>query len=462
MQQDLDLRGLKYVERNGGCYIDFYKIYLDGTADPFPIETYYSNCYPGHSIRGYNILAKRDEIYRVVACFYFQEHQTVKCQKLDKEPPKFDEYINVECNKTEMINAKNLIFIVGEQQFGTVEIYNDDVKCRIAWINNGYIRGYRATSDPGYILIYKNKIHANDPITAKVITREFKPDMPRYLAFTSIGKFVSLKLNETFYKIEWEGSEPTTVKWRQNFDFIFPLNELENKTLLHVQRKYTGIKYVNGTTGCLVRITGINNDDKNKEIPIDCFPKDAVYSFGMVHDFNGKYRLRTCYLIYENVIPEMTCYFLGNGGKFKKEFDYMFQNCAFVAGYIDDKHCEQYPETLPKIIIKEYDGALYHGITINYYKTSCDITISNGEIMDTEVDGIKIYGYDPIRDSVFTADTLSSYGYNDVEQVFSTGDTLFFKLNGREFGYKENEEKKKVDGDFDAIVDERLFGDKFF
>uniref|UniRef100_A0AC34RA33 Uncharacterized protein n=1 Tax=Panagrolaimus sp. JU765 TaxID=591449 RepID=A0AC34RA33_9BILA len=429
MQQDLDLRGLKYVERNGGCYMDLYKIYLNGTADPFPIETYYSNCYYKHSVHGYNILAKWDGKYRLAACFYFNENQTVKCQKLHEKVPKFDEYINVACNNEKMRYAEQLIFTVGEEKYGTVHIYNRNI----------------------------GDFDVKDGM------------LPIYMSFTYIGNFVSLKLTETVYRIEWEKTIPRFTKnvaWTQKFDFIFPLDELENKTILHVERNYTGIKYVNETSGCLVKLARINNVTKKQEIPIDCFPKDAVHSFGMVHDFNGKYRLRTCYLIYENIIPEMTCYVLENDGKFKKELDYMFQNCAFVAGYIDDKHCEQYPETLPKIIIKEYNGTKNNGITINYYKTNCEISVygleAQKDATDKEVDGIKIYGYDPIRDLVFTADTLSSYGYKDVEQVFSTGDTLFFKLNGKMFESLENGQKKNATLDFDAIVDERLFGDDFF
>uniref|UniRef100_A0AC34Q8F3 Uncharacterized protein n=1 Tax=Panagrolaimus sp. JU765 TaxID=591449 RepID=A0AC34Q8F3_9BILA len=95
-ESTLDLWAFKYVERNGGCFVDVYEpsateLNPEPWANSFIRQTFKSECYRNYSVRGFNLLEKenKEDGYYLMGCFYFKESQTLKCGQLKGK--EFDE-----------------------------------------------------------------------------------------------------------------------------------------------------------------------------------------------------------------------------------------------------------------------------------------------------------------------------------------------------------------------------------
>uniref|UniRef100_A0AC34RGG5 Uncharacterized protein n=1 Tax=Panagrolaimus sp. JU765 TaxID=591449 RepID=A0AC34RGG5_9BILA len=84
---NVDIRAIKYAERNDDCFVD---VYQPDTKEPEPPTNFFvrqsfkSVCYPGHIVHYFNLLSNGNDGYRFTGCFYFKEKHTVKCEQFEE------------------------------------------------------------------------------------------------------------------------------------------------------------------------------------------------------------------------------------------------------------------------------------------------------------------------------------------------------------------------------------------
>uniref|UniRef100_A0AC34RCJ1 Uncharacterized protein n=1 Tax=Panagrolaimus sp. JU765 TaxID=591449 RepID=A0AC34RCJ1_9BILA len=133
----VDLRAIKFAERSGDCFVDVYQPVAQKPEQSEPLTNFFirqsfkSLCYPGHVVRNFNLLPNGKGGYRFTGCFYFQEKQTLKCERFEEN--KFVQNFDVACNSPSVFKDNRVAIFIKHDKF---EVYNNKDVCALeSWKN---------------------------------------------------------------------------------------------------------------------------------------------------------------------------------------------------------------------------------------------------------------------------------------------------------------------------------------
>uniref|UniRef100_A0AC34PXU9 Uncharacterized protein n=1 Tax=Panagrolaimus sp. JU765 TaxID=591449 RepID=A0AC34PXU9_9BILA len=220
----VDLRAIKFAERNGDCFVDVYQPGWDLPEPPtnfFIHQTFKSECYPGHVAHNFNLLKNDKDGYRFTGCFYFKENQTVKCERFEEN--KFVQNFDHSCNNDSIFKDDKVAVYIRP---GKYEVYDNKDVCALDSDKNYVPYFYRQST--GFYQYDALDSHFTHRIS--------------FMEYFDFGK-VFIHKNE-FPEIEILGEPGLTTKWTMDYDYVFDDKQAPGKVELPFSTTFYGIKYV--------------------------------------------------------------------------------------------------------------------------------------------------------------------------------------------------------------------------
>uniref|UniRef100_A0AC34Q8Q5 Uncharacterized protein n=1 Tax=Panagrolaimus sp. JU765 TaxID=591449 RepID=A0AC34Q8Q5_9BILA len=173
--------------------------------------------------------------------------------------------------------------------------------------------------------------------------------------------------------------------WRS---FFFDYNQANKPITPFYSKSLTKANYSTDGGICQYVFTNVRTSE-NQPFSILCYPDDPEVSFGIMRNFDDKFRFWACFLIYKNYSPVLFCHILNDN-------HVLNDNKTFDQG---DK-CGKKLNYTPNIIIGNFYGEskVLNGISINFGGKSCRLEVKNGKVVSESKTEIEYHGYDAIND----------------------------------------------------------------
>uniref|UniRef100_A0AC34RL69 Uncharacterized protein n=1 Tax=Panagrolaimus sp. JU765 TaxID=591449 RepID=A0AC34RL69_9BILA len=183
--------------------------------------------------------------------------------------------------------------------------------------------------------------------------------------------------------------------------FFFDYNQAGKPITSFCSKFLTEVKFSTKEEECHYVFTNVKTL-KEKSFRILCYPDEPEVSFGTMRNFDDKFHLWACFLIYKNYSPVLFCHVLNDSRVFDQDFFYRFQNCTFDC---EGDKCGKELNYTPNIIIGNFYGKseVLNGISINFNGTACHLEVKNGKVVnESKEEKIKYHGYDAIKDEMLS------------------------------------------------------------
>uniref|UniRef100_A0AC34RH15 Uncharacterized protein n=1 Tax=Panagrolaimus sp. JU765 TaxID=591449 RepID=A0AC34RH15_9BILA len=412
-KHDLDLYGVRYFQPNRTVMID--RLLFDNEKQNFTVDKDYNvhhDNFPNNNYFRFNLVRRykneKHVGYSLVACFFLASEGSLHVHCYYFESKNWTKIFTTSCSYPKTSGTPYLRDIPSNGSDIHLLVYFYDTNkegCKIEATNGS--KNESKIGKYSTILTYD----AFSGKTYKVWSNYY----------ASIFNSVCMTKTKFIHQLIKYGENQTVSDILPRHHFFFDYNQAGKPITSFYSKFLTTVKLSTKGGICQFDFTNVKTSTRNESFQILCYPDDPEVSFGLMRNFDDKFRLWACFLIYKNYSPVLFCHVLNDSRVFAQEFFYRFQNCKFDC---DVDKCGKELNYTPNIMIGNFYGKskVLNGITINFGGESCHLEVKNGgKIVNESRGAIEYHGYDAINDKML------SHTDGSIGAIISVTNELFVK-----------------------------------